>query len=106
MLAEHNEISVGYALFFFSYSPAAGAPILYIEDLFVEEEYRLQGLGKALLSKLATIALKKDCCRMEWHSFAWNEKAIGFYKNLGARPQPDSLQFRLFDEDLKNLAES
>ncbi|MDP3559041.1 MAG: GNAT family N-acetyltransferase, partial [Legionellaceae bacterium] len=60
LIAEYNETSIGYALYFFSYSASSGAPILYIEDLFVENEYRHQGLGKALLSSLAKIAIQKE----------------------------------------------
>lgn len=105
LIAEHNEIPVGYALYFFSYSASSGAPILYIEDLFVENEYRHQGLGKALLSSLANITIEKKCCRMEWHTFTWNDNGIEFYKNLGAAPKHDLLQFRLLGNDLKKLAE-
>jgi GNAT superfamily N-acetyltransferase len=104
LIAEHNKKSVGYALYFFSYSASAGEPILYLEDLFVEYEYRLQGFGKALLSRLANLAIENECCRMEWHAFIWNEKAIQFYNNLGATPKPDLLQFRLFGEHLSKLS--
>lgn len=104
LIAEHNEKPIGYALYFFSYSASSGAPILYLEDLFVEREYRHQGFGKALLSRLANIAVEKECCRMEWHAFTWNEPAIEFYKDIGAAPKPDSLQFRLSGESLKKLS--
>lgn len=104
LIAEYGEIPVGYAFYFFTYSASSGAPILYIEDLFVESEYRHQGLGKALFSNLAKLAIQKECCRMEWHAFTWNEKAIQFYKNLGASPKLDLVQFRLFGNGLKQLS--
>lgn len=103
LIIESNRIPVGYALYFFCYSGSTGAPILYLEDLFIEEEYRNKGFGKALLSKLAKIAIEKDCCRMEWHAFTWNEKAIQFYKSLGAVSKSDLVQFRLADEDLQKF---
>lgn len=104
LIAECNDIPVGYALYFFSYSASLGAPVLYIEDLFVENEHRQQGFGRALLSKLATISIEKECCRMEWHAFIWNEKAMSFYESLGAVPKPDLIQFRLSGENLQKLS--
>lgn len=103
-IAEDNKMPIGYAIYFFSYSASLGAPILYLEDLFVEDEYRNQGIGKALLAKLAQLAQENKCCRMEWHAFTWNEQAIQFYKDLGALPKLDLLQFRLSGEHLSNLS--
>lgn len=105
LLVELNHIPVGFALYFFSYAASLGAPILYIEDLFIENEYRHQGLGTALFARLAKKALDRDCCRMEWHAFTWNEKALSFYERLGAIPKDDLAQFRLLGNDLKKLAE-
>ena len=104
LIVENNNIPVGYALYFFSYSASAGAPILYLEDLFIESEHRHKGLGKAVLSKLAKLSIENKCCRMEWHAFTWNEKAIQFYKNLGAVPKSDLVQFRLSGEVLNKLS--
>lgn len=104
LIAEKNKTPVGYALYFFSYSAYAGAPVLYLEDVFVESEHRHQGIGKALLAKLAKLAIENKCCRMEWHAFTWNETAIEFYKNLGATPKHDLLQFRLSGEPLDKLS--
>jgi GNAT superfamily N-acetyltransferase len=104
LLAEHKKQPAAYALYFFSYAASAGAPVLYVEDLFVDEYYRSHGLGSSLLSKLAQLALEKECCRMEGHAFTWNKKAIEFYEFLGAHPRTDLLQFRLFGEHLERLA--
>ncbi|QLZ67319.1 N-acetyltransferase [Legionella sp. PC1000] len=105
LLAESKKKPAGYALYFFSYSASAGAPILYIEDLFVDEPYRNFGLGTSLLAHLARLAIEKECCRMEGHAFTWNKKAIEFFECIGAYPRTDLLQFRLSDEHLRKLAE-
>lgn len=104
LLAEYKKNPVGYALYFFSYSASEGAPVLYIEDLFVNKNYQNQGLGTALLSHLARFAVEKKCCRMEGHAFTWNKKSIQFYEFLGAHARRDLLQFRLEDEYLVKLA--
>jgi len=104
LLADINEQPVGFALYFFSYSGYIGAPVLYLEDLFVEEPFRQRGVGKALLSKLAKIAIESKCCRMEWHAFTWNHPALEFYKKLGAVAKEDLRQFRLVGNSLEQLA--
>lgn len=105
LIAEEDNHAIGYAIYFFNYSTYAGAPILYLEDVYVEEHYRNLGIGKKFLSVLAKIAMQKKCCRMEWHVYTWNEKAIQFYQQLGAAPKTDILQFRLLNDELKPLAE-
>ncbi|KTC91566.1 GNAT family N-acetyltransferase [Fluoribacter dumoffii] len=104
LLAEYKKKPAGYALFFYSYSASDGAPILYIEDLFVDELYRNYGLGTALLANLAKLALEKECCRMEGHAVTWNKKGIEFFEFIGAYPRTDLLQFRLSGEHLQKLA--
>ena len=79
----------GFALFFHNFSTFEGRPGIYLEDLFVRPEARGSGLGKALLSHLAALAVERDCARLEWSVLDWNEPAIGFYKNLGARLMDD-----------------
>ena len=74
----------GFALFFHNFSTFEGRPGIYLEDLFVRPEARGSGLGKALLSHLAALAVERDCARLEWSVLDWNEPAIGFYKKLGA----------------------
>jgi len=75
----------GFALFFHNFSTFEGKPGVYLEDLFVRPEARGSGLGKALLARLAALAVERDCARLEWSVLDWNEPAIGFYKKLGAR---------------------
>ena len=75
----------GFALYFFNYSTFLARPGLYLEDLFVNPEYRGRGIGKALLLHLAKIANARGCGRMEWTVLDWNQPAIDFYESLGAR---------------------
>ena len=85
IIGEVDGAAQGFALFFHNFSTFEGKPGVYLEDLFVRPEARGSGLGKALLSRLAAIAVERDCARLEWSVLDWNEPAIGFYKKLGAR---------------------
>src|SRR5262249_49538650 len=77
--------AAGFALYFHNFSTFRGAPGLYLEDLYVEAEWRGRGFGRALLAHLAGIAVERGCHRLEWSVLDWNEPAIGFYKRAGAR---------------------
>ena len=96
----------GFALFFHNFSTFLGKPGLYLEDLFVFPEYRGKGYGKALLRKLAGIAVERGYGRMEWTCLDWNTPAIDFYRSMNAHPLEDWTIYRLAGEDLKNLAGS
>ena len=96
---------VGFALFFHNFSTFLGRSGLYLEDLFVLPEHRGKGYGKAILQKLAAIALERGCGRMEWWCLDWNQPSIGFYKSLGAEPMSDWTVYRLTGEILRDLAE-
>jgi GNAT superfamily N-acetyltransferase len=85
ILVEADGAIAGFALYFFNYSTFLARPGLYLEDLFVQPEFRGRGLGKALLLHLAKIANQRGCGRMEWCVLDWNEPAIEFYESLGAR---------------------
>jgi GNAT superfamily N-acetyltransferase len=89
ILAEDNQNPIGFALFFTNYSTFLTQPGIYLEDLFVMPEYRGQGIGKALLSYLARLAVERNCGRLEWSVLDWNETAIGFYQRMGATVLPD-----------------
>jgi len=106
LIVECDGQAVGYALYYYSYAASAGAPAIFLEDIFVEEAYRHRGIGKGLFAELAAIAVKLECCRLEWNAFTWNEKAIEFYKSLGAIQRGDVFQFRLLGEGLVRMAES
>ncbi len=104
LIAELDAEPVGFALFFHNYSTWRGRPGLYLEDLFVRPEGRGRGVGRALLRRLAQIALERGCARMEWWVLDWNTPAIGFYEKLGARAMGEWTTFRLTGEALAALA--
>lgn len=84
LIAESNGAPAGFALCFFSYSTWLGRPGLYLEDLFVHPEFRGLGIGKALLQRVAAIAVEKGCPRLQWEVLDWNTPAIDFYRAMGA----------------------
>ncbi|MEY2686632.1 MAG: hypothetical protein RL375_830 [Pseudomonadota bacterium] len=79
----------GFALYFSNYSTFLARPGIYLEDLFVLPAYRGTGLGRALLARLAEIAVERGCGRLEWSVLDWNQPAIDFYQGLGARVMPE-----------------
>ncbi len=95
---------VGYALYFFTYSSFLARPTLYLEDIFVLEEYRRQGVGRDLFLKCVREAKRHDCGRMEWAVLTWNEKAIQFYEKLGAKRLSEWYFYRLTDVKLEALS--
>ena len=97
---------VGFAVFFHNYSTFVGRSGLYLEDLFVLPEWRGRGLGRALLSYVARVAVARNCGRLEWSVLDWNEPAINFYQALGARPMDEWTIYRLAGEALEQLSES
>lgn len=104
VVAEQDGLIVGLAIYFFNYSTWQGRNGLYLEDLFVEPEQRGAGIGKALLARLAALAVERDCGRFEWSVLDWNTPAIDFYEGLGARPQSEWVRYRLEGDALKALA--
>lgn len=103
LLAEEDGRPVGLALFFQNYSTFLARPGIYLEDLFVEPDFRGRGLGKALLQAVARLAVDRGCGRFEWSVLDWNQPAIDFYRALGARPLNDWTTFRVTGEALAKL---
>jgi GNAT superfamily N-acetyltransferase len=106
LIAEWDNRSAGFALFFYKYSTWHGKPSLYLEDLFVLPEMRGQGIGKALLEKLAQIAIDANCFAMAWMVLKWNEPAIKFYEPLGAVAMDAWETMRIMEPALSRLAQS
>jgi GNAT superfamily N-acetyltransferase len=106
LLAEEGGQVEGYALFFHTYSTFLGRPSLYLEDLFVLPERRGRGHGKALLARLARIAVERGCGRFEWMVLDWNTPAIQFYESLGASLRPEWKLCRMTGEALERFAAS
>jgi GNAT superfamily N-acetyltransferase len=103
LIAELDGAPAGFALFFSNYSTFLGRPGLYLEDLFVKPELRRRGVGRALFTHLARLAVERQCGRFEWSVLDWNEPAIAFYRRLGAVPLADWTVFRLTGEALRRL---
>ena len=103
VIGEIDGQAQGFALFFHNFSTFEGRPGIYLEDLFVRPEARGSGLGKALLSHLAALAVERDCARLEWSVLDWNEPAIGFYKKLGARLMDEWTVMRVDGDALAQL---
>ena len=96
---------VGFALFFHNFSTFLGRAGLYLEDLFVLPEVRGRGVGKAILQRLAALAVDRGCGRLEWRCLDWNEPSIAFYRSLGAEPMSDWTVYRIAGQTLRDLAE-
>ena len=96
---------VGFALFFHNFSTFLGRAGLYLEDLFVLPEFRGRGVGKAILSRLAAVAVQRGCGRLEWSCLDWNRPSIDFYLSLGAKPMSGWTVYRVDGDALAALAE-
>ena len=94
----------GFALFFHNFSTFEGKPGIYLEDLFVRPEARGSGLGKALLKRLAALAVERDCARLEWSVLDWNEPSIQFYLGLRAKAMDEWTIYRVDGGALGELA--
>ena len=106
LFALENGREVGFALFFHNFSTFLGRSGLYLEDLYVCPDCRGKGYGKAILQKLASIAVERGCGRLEWWCLDWNKPSIDFYLSLGAEPMSGWTVYRLTGDTLKNLAET
>ena len=105
IFALHDGKEVGFALFFQNFSTFLGRAGIYLEDLYVKPECRGKGYGKALLKKLASIAVERGCGRLEWWCLDWNKPSIDFYLSLGAEAMSDWTVYRIAGDTLTQLAE-
>jgi len=96
---------VGFALFFHNFSTFLGRAGLYLEDLFVLPEHRGKGHGKAMMRRLAALAVERGCGRLEWCCLDWNRPGIDFYRSLGAAPMDEWTTYRAAGETLRKLAD-
>ena len=104
IIGEIDGVPRGFALFFHNFSTFEGRPGIYLEDLFVRPDARGAGLGKALLARLAHIAVDRGCARLEWAVLDWNAPSIAFYKGLGAKFMDEWTVMRVDDAALADLA--
>jgi len=104
LIAQDQTTPIGFALFYRSYSTWLGQPLLFLEDLFVEEKYRGSGAGIALIKRLAEIAHERGYSRLEWRVLDWNEPAHRFYRALGAFPIDEWTVWRVEGDALTHLS--
>lgn len=95
VLAYAGDVPAGFAVFFHNFSTFTGRPGVYLEDLFVDPEYRGSGIGKALLGYLEGVARERGCGHLQWAVLKWNQSAIDFYEKRGAQPLDDWTIYRL-----------
>lgn len=104
LIGEWDGRPAGFAFYFFNYSTWVGRPGLYLEDIFVNPEFRGLGIGKALLAQVAAIAVEKNCPRLQWEVLDWNTPAIEFYSSLGASFLDEWRNVRMTSEAIAALA--
>ncbi len=103
LLLEYNHTNVGFVLYFNNFSTFLGKPGIYLEDLYIKEDYRNKGFGKQVFKYLANECIQKGYGRLEWSVLNWNEPSIQFYQNLGAQPMSEWTTYRLTESELKKL---
>lgn len=106
LIAEWDGKPAAFSLFFYNYSTFLAQPGVYLEDLFVKPEFRQHGIGKAMLKRIAQLAVERGCGRFEWSVLDWNKLAIDFYLKLGAKPMDEWTVYRLNGEALTHLAKT
>ena len=104
IFAVEDSVEIGFALYFHNFSTFLGRAGIYLEDLYVRPEHRGKGYGKAILKKLAAIAVERGCGRLEWWCLDWNKPSIDFYLSLGAQPMSDWTVYRITGNTLTELA--
>ena len=104
LIAQCNGVPAAFALYFHNYSTFLARRGLYLEDVYVKPAFRRRGIGRALLTRLAQIAVERNCGRFEWSVLDWNEPAIRFYEGLGATLMPEWRVVRVTGEALTAMA--
>ena len=105
LIGEYRGRPVGYAIFFYNFSTFKGRIGIFIEDIYVKPELRGRGLGEAMFSFIAKLAIKRKCWRVEWACLNWNKPSISFYKKLDAVGLDDWKIYRLEGYYLKRAAD-
>jgi GNAT superfamily N-acetyltransferase len=106
VIADMNGEDVGFAVYFHNFSTFIGRPGIYIEDLYVKEDFRKKGIGSLLFRFIADIAIQTGCATLEWTVLDWNTPSIEFYKKIGARPKDEWTIYRLSEIELNNIAKN
>lgn len=106
LICEEDGVAIGHAIYFYNYSTWLGKYGIYLEDLYVSQDKRGNGAGKAMLKHLAKTAIEQDCGRFEWSCLDWNTPSREFYSSIGAVSQDEWVGYRLEGERLINFARS
>jgi GNAT superfamily N-acetyltransferase len=106
LIAELDEERAGFALFYRTFSTWECRPGIWLEDLYVPPRHRRSGVGRALLSRVARVAVEQGCTRLEWAALDWNTPALDFYRALGASLLDDWRIHRLDRESLRRVAQA
>jgi GNAT superfamily N-acetyltransferase len=96
--------AAGYLIYYFTFTSMRGSRALWLEDLYLEPDFRGQGIGRALMAHLAGLAVERKCARFEWIVLDWNTNAVKFYERLGAEVLPDWRICRVEGARLHQLA--
>jgi GNAT superfamily N-acetyltransferase len=103
LFARDGEKPAGYAIYFWTFSSFAGRRGIWLDDLYVRPEFRRGGLGKALITTVAQAGVERGCARFEWTALDWNDRALNFYRSLGAQTLDEWKLLRLEETGLKTL---
>jgi GNAT superfamily N-acetyltransferase len=103
LLARGDDGVAGYAIYFFTFSSFVGRAGIWLEDVYVRPPFRKQGLGRQLIEAVARIGVERGCGRFEWTALDWNERALNFYRGLGAQVRKEWVLLRVEPKDLKKL---
>jgi GNAT superfamily N-acetyltransferase len=106
LLARVNGEPAGYAIYFSTFSSFTGRAGVWLDDLFVLPEFRKRGLGRKLIEAVAKIAAERGCARFEWLALDWNERALEFYRGLGARSLDEWVLLRIHPAELRGVKPS
>jgi GNAT superfamily N-acetyltransferase len=104
LIAESGGETVGYALYYRTFSSFLAIQGIWLEDIYVRPPHRKGGTGTALLAAVAARLIEQGGQRLEWSALHWNELALGFYRGLGAQAMSEWITHRLIGEDLRTLA--
>jgi len=104
LVARSGGETVGYAIYYTTFSSFVGRAGIFLEDLYVRPSFRKHGIGRALLEEVGRIAAKRQCGRFEWMALRWNENALHLYEQIGARPLEEWVSLRMENPQLSDFA--
>jgi GNAT superfamily N-acetyltransferase len=104
LLARRGDKPAGYALYYFTFCSFAGRSGLWLDDLYVRPQFRNRGLGRSLIQEVARIGAERNCARLEWIALNWNQKALAFYRKIGATVLDDWVLLRMNSDGVKHFA--